>query len=263
MSDIQSWKMEDLKQHFEMGYSPSNATMVVSGSVTADEIFRLAAKYIEPITSHAPPPKVTTREPEQTGERRVVLNKFAQLPMVMIGYHIPETAHPDFYALKVLETILFSGESSRLYQRLVDEDQIALFVAGGSDFAFDPTLFSIMAQLKAGARPEAAEKAIYDEIEKIKTGSTSSEELQKAKNILLAGFYRQMKTISGKANALGTYEVFFGDYKKLFTAAEDYNNVTGEDVRRVAQKYLSDRNRTVATLIPDAAAREAEAEEKK
>ena len=85
----------------------------------------------------------------------------------------------------------------------------------------------------------------------MKSALVTDQEIEKAKNILLAGFYRQMKTINGKANALGSYEVFFGDYNKLFTAADEYKKVTKEDVKRVAAKYFSDKNRTVATLIPE------------
>jgi zinc protease len=251
MVDIENWKLEDLKKHFEMGYSPSNATMLVAGDVTAEEVFRLARKYIEPIPSHDPPPKVTTREPEQSGERRVTVKKFAQLPIVMMGYHVPETAHPDFYALRVLQTILFSGQSSRMYQRIVDKDQLALNVGGGSGFSFDPTLFTISAQPKAGIDPAAVEKAVYEELEKVQNAAVSDEELEKAKNILLAGFYRSLKTISNKANTIGTYEVFFGDYRKLMTAADDYNKVTKEDLMRAAKQYFTEKNRTVATLIPE------------
>jgi zinc protease len=252
MVDIENWTMEDLKHHFAMGYSPSNATMVVAGDVKAEEVFRLAQKYIEPIASHDPPPKVTTQEPEQLGERRVVVKKYAQLPILMVAYHVPQTASPDYYALQVLQTILFSGQSSRMYQRIVDKDQLAIAVESSMDFAFDPTLFTLVAQPKAGVQPEAVEKAIYEELDKAKAQPVTDQELEKAKNILLANFYRQMKTINGRANTLGSYEVFFGDYKKLFTAADDYSRVTKEDVRRVAQKYFSDKNRTVATLVPEA-----------
>jgi predicted Zn-dependent peptidase len=85
----------------------------------------------------------------------------------------------------------------------------------------------------------------------VKKDLVADQEVEKAKNILLANFYRSIKTISGRANQIGTYEVFFGDYQKLFNAAEDYRKVTKEDVRRVAQKYFADKNRTVATLIPE------------
>jgi zinc protease len=256
MVDIENWKMEDLKHHFEMGYSPSNATMIVAGDVRADEIFKLAEKYIEPIPSHDPPPKVTTQEPEQLGERRVIVKKFAQLPILMIGYHVPQTSSPDYYALQVLQTILFSGQSSRMYQRIVDKDQLAIAIDGSFEFSIDPTLFTITAQPKEAVKPEAIESAVYDELEKVKAQSVSDQELEKAKNILLATFYRQMKTIDGRANTLGTFEVFFGDYNKLFSAPAEYGKVTKEDVRRVAQKYFGEKNRTVATLAPEAEAKQ-------
>jgi zinc protease len=251
MVDIENWKMEDLKRHFEMGYSPSNATMVVSGDVNAEEIFKLAEKYIEPIPSHTPPPPVTTSEPEQSGERRVVVKKFGQLPVLMLGYHVPQTADSDYYALQVFDTILFAGQSSRMYQRIVDKEQLGLFIESDLNFSFDPTLFTIITQPNAGIQPEAVERAIYEELDRVKAQPVTDQELEKAKNILLANFYREMKTINGKANAIGSYEVFFGDYRKLFTAAEEYKKVTKDDVKRVAQKYFGDKNRTVATLIPE------------
>jgi zinc protease len=252
MVDIENWKMEDLQNHFRMGYSPSNAVMIVTGAVSFEEVVKLAEKHIEPIPSSAPPPPVTTREPEQRGERRVVVQKFAQLPILMIGYHVPPSAHPDYYPLQVLQTILFSGQSSRMYQRLVDRDQLALSVGGGSGFAFDPTLFTVTARPKAGVDPAAVEKAIYEELDRVQSGGITDQELQKAKNIQLAAFYRQMKTINGKASALATYEVYFGDYRKLLTAADDFAKVTKEDVQRVARAYFAAKNRTVATLVPEA-----------
>src|SRR5438067_2464923 len=110
MSDIEHWTMEDLKHHFEMGYAPNNATMVVVGDVTPEEIFKLCEKYIEPIPQHAPPPPVTTVEPEQMGERRLIVRKPAELPLLMIGYHVPRTNNPDFYALNIMRTVLAHGE---------------------------------------------------------------------------------------------------------------------------------------------------------
>src|ERR1700675_2689716 len=138
MSDIEHWTMEQLKHHFEMGYSPNNATMVVVGDASPEEIFALCEKFIEPIPTHAPPPPVTTIEPAQLGERRLVVRKPAQLSLLIAGYHIPQTNHPDFYALNILRTVLFQGESSRMYQRLVDKDQIALDVSAYAEPAFDP-----------------------------------------------------------------------------------------------------------------------------
>lgn len=252
-SDIQHWTIEDLKHHFEMGYSPSNATMVAVGDVMPEEIFTLCEKTMEPIPSHAPPPPVTTVEPPQLGERRLVVHKEAELPLLMIGYHVPQSNHADFYANNILRTILFQGESSRMYQRLVDKDQIALDVSSTMQPAFDPTLVIVVAQPKLGVDPEKCEKAIYEELEKAKTATITDQELEKAKNIRLMEFYHQMRTINGRANTIGTYEVFSGSYQKLFDAAKNYATVTREDVQRVAKAYFGANNRTVATLLPQKA----------
>jgi zinc protease len=251
MSDIEHWTMAQLRHHFEMGYSPNNATMVVAGDVSPEEIFQLCEKYIEPIPTHAPPPPVTTTEPEQTGERRLVVHKPAQLPLLFIAYHIPKTDNPDFYALNILRTVLFQGESSRMYQRLVDKDQLALDVSSSAEPAFDPTIVEIAAQPRQGVDPQACEKAIYEELDRAKNAAISDTELEKAKNIRLVEFYRQMRTINGRANTIGTYEVFFGDYNKLFDAAKNYSAVTKADVQRVAKTYFGANSRTVATLIPE------------
>jgi zinc protease len=252
MSDIEHWTMADLRRHFEMGYSPSNATMVVAGDVSPEEVFQLCEKYIEVIPSHDPPPPVTTVEPPQMGERRLVLHKPAQLPLLAIGYHVPQSNSPDYYALNILRTVLFQGESSRMYERLVDKDQIALEVNSILQPAFDPTLAIVVAQPKRGVDPAACEKAIYEELEKAKTALITNRELEKAKNIRLVEFYRQMRTINGRANTIGTYEVFFGDYHQLFDAAKNYGTVTKEDVQRVARAFFGANNRTVATLMPEA-----------
>ncbi|HXM15509.1 MAG TPA: pitrilysin family protein, partial [Candidatus Eremiobacteraceae bacterium] len=200
MSDIEHWTMADLKHHFEMGYAPNNATMVVVGDVSPEEIFKLCETYIEPIPTHDPPPPVTTLEPEQMGERRLVVHKPAQLPLLMLGYHIPQTNNADFYALNVLRTILFQGESSRMYQRLVDKDQIALDVQSQDEPAFDPTMLEVVAQPKQGIDPQQCEKAIYEELDRAANTPVSDKELEKAKNIRLVEFYRQMRTINGRAN---------------------------------------------------------------
>ena len=251
MSDIEHWTMEDLKHHFEMGYSPSNATMVVVGDVTPEEIFQLCGKYIEPITPHAPPPPVTTVEPEQLGERRLVVHKPAELPLLLMAYHGPKTNSPDFYALNILRTVLFQGQSSRMYEQLVDKEQIALEVSAFAESAFDPTAEEIFVQPKQGVDPAACEKIVYEELERAKSTAITDQELEKAKNIRLVEFYQQMRTISGRANTIGTYEVFFGDFNKLFDAAKNYRAVTKEDVQRAAKTYFGANNRTVATLIPE------------
>lgn len=250
-SDIEAWTMDDLKQHFRMGYAPNNCVLVATGDIRPDQVIALAKKYLEPIPRHDPPPPVRTREPEQLGERRVVVKKTAQLPMQMFSFHVPNSASPERHALRALGNVLASGRSSRLYRRMVDRDQIALEVAQGMDLSLDPGQFQFFVQPRAGVDPAKTEAALIEEIERVRSGGITAAELEKAKNQLLASHYRQLKTIGGKANLLGQYEVFFGDYRKLLTADQDIASVTAAQVQEAAKKYLGARNRTVATLIPE------------
>jgi zinc protease len=250
-SDIEAWTQQDLKDYFAIGYAPNNCTMVVVGDVTMARVMDLAKKYIEPIPRHDPPPPVRTKEPEQLGERRLTVKKAAQLPIQMVAYHVPEARNPDSIVLDVLATVLSRGQSSRLYKRMVDEEPLALSVNGGAQDSLDPTLLIFTIQPRNGVDPAKTEKVLYEELERLQTVEIPARELQKAKNQLLTEHYSELKTISGRANLLGTFEVMRGDYTKAFTIDKDYEAVTAADIQRVAKKYLTEKNRTVATLIPE------------
>ncbi len=250
-SDIESWTLDDLKGHYRMGYAPNNCVVVVSGDVTPDEVLALAKKYFEPIPRQDPPPPVRTVEPPQLGERRVEVHRPANLPLLMVSYHAGAARDPDFPVYEVIETILTGGRSSRLHQRLVEKDQLVLSARGGVRPSLDPGQFTFSFQVRSGKRPADAESALFEELERLSRDPVPAEELQKAKNQILADFYRQLKTIAGKANQLGSYEVFFGSWNQINEAPQRIEKVTAEDLRRVAAKIFSPRNRTVATLIPE------------
>jgi zinc protease len=135
--------------------------------------------------------------------------------------------------------------------RLVDHDQLALAVEGGMKLAIDPTLFNIAVQPKENVPVERIEAALYQELDRLKKEPVSDKELRKAKNSLLATFYRQLKTVNGKAQALGNYEIFLGDYRKLFDAGAEFEKVTAADLMRLANQYFGEKNRTVALLVPE------------
>jgi zinc protease len=177
-----------------------------------------------------------------------VVRRRAQLPIVMVAYHVPESKHADTPALSLLATLLSGGQSSRLYRRMVDRDQLALSVNGGAQSSLDPALFIFTIQPRAGVEPERAEKALYEELAKVEP---TADELSKAKNQLLANHYRQLKTGAGRANLLGTHEVFFGGYQHLYSATKEIEALTAADIVRVAGKYFTEKNRTVATLVPE------------
>lgn len=247
-SDIKNWTKEDLEEYFKTYYAPNNAVVVVSGNVKADEVKRLAQKYMEPIPAHAAPKPVHLVEPPQNGERRVMVQKEVATPYLMIGYHTPETKNKDYYALDILSSVLSNGNTSRLYSSLVDKKQLATSVGTSNDETFDPNLFQIYAVSAKDIKVNDLENAIYEEIEKVKKDGITPQELQKTKNQKLMQFYGQIETINGKSNNIGTYELFFGDYKKMFNAPAEYEKVSAEDVKRVANQYFKKSNRTVGIL---------------
>lgn len=247
-SDILNYKKEDLIAYHKTYYAPNNCVVVIAGDVTFDQIKKLSEKYFEPIPAQAPPRNIHTVEPKQLGERRIKVNKQVTLPNLMIAYHVPETGSKDYYALDLLNTILSNGRSSRLYSKLVDKDRLAISVYSSMGTSFDPYLFSFYGVCGRGITPEQLENGIYDILKDIETNGVTNQELQKAKNIKLMQFYRGMETINSRANTVGTYELFFGSYDKLFNAPEEYNKVTIDDIKSLIKKYFYEDNRTVGVL---------------
>ena len=246
--DMKNWTQQDLERYFKTYYAPNNCVVVVSGALKMKKVKEFAKKYLEPIPAQPAPPKVHIVEPAQTGERRITIKKEVETPYLMIGYKTPESKNEDYYALNILSSVLSSGNSSRLYASLVDQKQLATQVATDYGDTLDPNLFNIYAVANENSKETDLEQAVYVEIEKIKNDGISEKELQKIKNQKLMEFYNQVETINGKSNNIGTYEVFFGDYRKMFDAPANYNKVTVADVQRVAKKYLTKSNRTVAVL---------------
>jgi predicted Zn-dependent peptidase len=247
-SDIRNWTGEDLQNYFDTYYAPNNAVVVMVGDITVKEVKHLAQKYFEPIPQNKPPRPVHVVEPEQRGEKRLVVHKEVSSPNILIAYHTPETSSDEYYAMDMLSSILSEGNSSRLYRALVDDKQLAVNVFTFYPMAFDPYLLYIYSVAARGVSEADLEAAIYEELERIVSEGVTEKELQKVKNLKLSEFYHSMETINGKANTIGTYQLFFGDYKKLFSAPEDYKKVTATDIQDVAAKYLKESNRTVGVL---------------
>ncbi len=249
-SDIRSWQKEDLEAYFATYYAPNNGVLVVVGDVSFDEVKRLSEAYLGPIPAHEPPRPVRTVEPEQNGEKRIVLYKQVTSPNVMLAYHVPETGSEDYYPLVLLDSILSEGNSSRLYRSLVDETQRATAVFTYLPPAFDPTLFYFYGVCSKDVSAQELEEGMLEVVDRIVSEGVTDRELQKAKNMRRIELYQGMETLKDKANNLGRYELFFGDYRKLFEAPEAFERVTAADVQRVAAKYLTADNRTVGYLLP-------------
>lgn len=252
-SDIERWSIEQLRDFYRTYYAPNNAVLLVVGAVEPEQVFALAEQRIGIIPAQPAPRAVTTVEPEQAGERRVVVRREAQAPLLMMAWHATRATDAEQPALELLRSMLVQGDSSRLHRALIEDRPLALQVGAFLQDGFDPGLLTLYAVLPPGADVAAVEAAIGAELKRIATEGVSAEELAKARKQKLAGFWRGMATISGKAQALGSFEVFHGDYRKLFDAPARYAAVEPEAIRQVAAKYLRDDNRTVGTLLPLAA----------
>jgi zinc protease len=253
-SDIENWKVEDLQAFYGQYYAPNNAVMFVVGAVEPDAVFALADRYLAPLQAQPAPPPVTTKEPPQLGERRFKVIRDAQTPLLAMAWHASTAPERESRVMEVLLAILGAGDSSRLHQRLVEREQAAVQVGSQLDAGIDPGLAWAFAIVPPGGDVTKTERLIDEEIARLAKDGPTAAELAKARNQALAGFWRGLETISGKAQALGTYEVFHGDYRKLFDAASVYESITADDVRNAAATVLRDENRTVGILEPRPAA---------
>jgi zinc protease len=195
---------------------------------------------------------VTIKEPQRTAEGR--FKEYGQnvpLPAVALNYLIPPEADMDNNALQVAATILSGGRSSRLYQSLVYQQQLATSANAGTNLHEDISLFNVTLVLASGKKPEMVERSLLDEIKKMQDAPVSAAELEKAKNQLVTSQLRNLETNNGKADALGEAAVLLKDPNRANTDTERLQSVTAADVQRVMQKYFTDQNRVVLYYLPE------------
>lgn len=254
MSDLENITRSDVEDYFKNFYGPSNLTVGIVGDVKAEEVFKMAELYFGRIPGGPKPEPVRTREPEQWGERRVIVEAQSQ-PIMIVGYQRPSVRHPDSPALDALANILGQGRSSRLYEVLVKEKKVAVAVMGLNGFPGEKfsNLIAIYAVPAMGHTSAECLELIAQEIEKIKTESASPEELTKYKRNTIKGFLDQMKSNSNMAALLTYADVVLGSWQEVFDQVEEINAVTAEDVQRVAETYLVKKRRTVGEIIPEKA----------
>jgi zinc protease len=255
MTDLNAASLDDVAQFFKTYYAPNNAVLALVGDFKSAEALSKIKKYFEDIPQQPAPPSVDMAEPAQTAERRIVVeDSFARLPRLDIVYKTVPANTPDFYALDMLGDILFGGPSSRLYQKLVKEDSVALQVNGGIDLRRGPALFQAFALLKPGQDAGEVEKLIYEEFERVKTDGVTSAEMQK---VLIQDRLQQAESLEStmsRARTLGRYAVYFHDPDLINTVLAKYSEITPGDIQRVARQYLGATERTVVWTNPKAQA---------
>jgi len=248
-SDIRNTTIADTWAYHEKFYAPSSFTITIVGDVDPDEMKRLAEKYFSPMEYSDPAPELLVEEPEQRGERRFVIEEQSQ-PIYMEGYHTVNNQHPDYQALNLLSGILTTGRTSRLYRKMVVEDQTALQVGAQNGYPGSKYqgMFITFVIPNQGVDMEAVEQTLRDEFQKIIDEGVTEEELERVRTNARASLVRSLTSNPGVARTLAFAHVNGGDWRTAFTDLERLNDVSVEDIQRVAQNYIKKSNRTVGMI---------------
>jgi zinc protease len=263
IEDLDAATLKDVQEFHSTYYRPDNATFVIVGDFDQKQLDAWVDKYLMPITKpDRPLPRVNVKEPARTAEMRLTEYGRNDLPAVGLTFLTPRQADSDSEALRIAETILSTGESSRLYRAIVYEQQLAAEVDARAELREDVSLFVLYAVMASGKKPEDLERSLLTEIKKLQDQPVASQELEKAKNQLITDQLRQRETSNGKALALGEAAVILGDPARANSDLARLQAVTAADVQRVMKKYLTDSNRFVLYFLPETSKRAAVAETK-
>jgi predicted Zn-dependent peptidase len=249
MSDLATVTRSEGQDFFDTYYGPANLTIMIVGDADPVQVKQLAQTYFGRLPASENPGPVETVEPLQLGERRVVIEDRAQ-PLLLMGYHKVDINHKDDLVFNVLSDILGSGRTSRLYKTLVKDKKIAVNASSFTDFPGSkyPNMMVFFAFPSQGHTAEECEAAISEEIEKIKNEGVTEDELDKARTRARVNLVRQLDSNTGLAAQMAYFHVLTGDWRNLFYGIDQINEVTAEDLKRVANEYLVKKQRTVALI---------------
>jgi len=255
MEDLSAATVEDVAAFFKTYYAPNNAVVAIVGDVKTSEVLEKARKYFESIPSQPAPPPVDMTEPAPSGEERMTLeDPLARLTRVDISYLVPPSSHNDDAALTVLATVLSGGRSGRFFENIVRQKQLATGVSASKGEARGPGLFRVIGTVAPGKSAADVESAIYEEIERVKTGGVQAWEIEKARTNARRGMVASLQSSLQRAILLSEYALFYNDPGRINKRAARIDAVTAADVQRVANTYLTQVNRNVVTTVPKPAA---------
>jgi len=253
MEDLNAASVEDVASFFKTYYAPNNAVVAIVGDVDTKTTLEKVRKAFESIPSQPAPPAVDLTEPNQTAERRRQLDDpLARLTRLDIVYKVPPRLTADDDALQVLGAVLSSGRSSRLFQKIVREQQLAPNVSAGRDGAIGPGLFRVIGTVSPGKTAEALEAAVDAEIGRVKNGPIEDWEMEKARNNAKRGVVGGLTSSLQRAIQLAEFAASYGDATLINQRVDRLMKVTAADVQRVAKTYLVPENRTVVVTSPKA-----------
>lgn len=248
--DIRNLTRENVRQFFETYYIPSELTIAVVGDVNPEQVKKLAQAYFGRFQPRQAPSRELPVEPPQKQTREVTLQLPSQ-PWYLEGYHRPALTHPDDAVYGIISRLLSDGRTSRLYQSLVQRQQVALSAQGFSGFPGDkyPNLVLFYALTAPGRTVDEVAAALRSEIERIQTEPVSAKELERVKTQARAQLLRSLNSNMGMARSLAEYEVKTGDWRNLFKELDQIAAVTPADIQRVAKSTFTPENRTIGRIL--------------
>jgi zinc protease len=254
MADLEAASIEDVRDFHDTFYVPENAVLVVVGDFDMANARDLVTQYFGRVPKAARPvPRDIPKEPEQTRERRAVVEEAWPLPAVIVAYHVTYDGHPDSYPLHIASKILSDGQSARIPRELIYNRSIAVSAFGSGNITEDPNLFYAVAVLQPGQKPETAEQALIAEFERLKREPVSATDLQRAKNQFARDYILGRESNQDKAMQLAHAAVIHNDITTADGEFDIFTNVSVADVQRVAKTYFNESNRVVVYIMPKTA----------
>jgi zinc protease len=251
MADLEAASVDDVRDFYRTYYVPSNATMVLVGDFDSAQALNLVNNYVGRVPrSDRPIPRDLPQEPAQTRERRVTLEENWPLPAVVVAHHITYDGHPDSYPLHIAAKILSDGQSSRIYKALVYEKGIALAAFGGANLIEHPNLFFAVAIVQPGHTPAEAEKALIEQLDRMRAEGVTDHELQRAKNQFARDYILGRESNQQKAAQLAHAVVIHRQIETADGEFDIFQNIKKSDVQRVAQTYFTTENRLILHILP-------------
>ena len=251
MLDLEAASVEDVREFHRTYYVPENATVAIVGDFDPAQVMAMVRQYFGRVPkAPRPVPRDIPKEPQQTKERRAVVEESWPLPAVIVAYHVTYDGHPDAYPLHITSKILSDGQSARIPRELVYNKRLALTAFGSGNITEDPNLFYAVAIVQPGQSPQAAEQALIAEFEKLKREPVTAAELQKSKNQWARDYILSRQSNQDKAMHLAHAAVIHNDITTADGEFDIFMNVTTADVQRVAKTYFNETNRVVLHVLP-------------
>lgn len=251
MDDLNAATVEDVAEFFRIYYAPNNAALTIAGSFDPKEAKALVTKYFETIPAQPKPPVLDVSEPTEVAEKnRTYVDKLAPFPAFLMSWKIPPQNSADFKALSLAARLLYQGESSRLYQKLVKGDESVLQLFGFNDARRGPSAALIGALPKPGKDLKQIRQVVLDEIKNMATNGPTADEMSKLRNQLINDEVRGRQTSLFRSRQLAEYIIFEGDPNLFNTELDKLLKITPEQIKAAVNKYLNTENRAELNVVP-------------